>query len=88
MIVPMMLAGISVPDKLVLELAGMLRNAGLDQTAATLETAYDAERRIVALTITDRESILRALEDCPDGLGELRSVLLREHEWRVREGLV
>jgi hypothetical protein len=32
--------------------------------------------------------ILRALEDCPDELAELRGVLLREHEWRAREGLV
>jgi hypothetical protein len=29
-----------------------------------------------------------ALDDPPDGLEELRGVLLREHEWRVREGLV
>jgi hypothetical protein len=42
----------------------------------------------VALTIEDRERILLALEDCPDGLAELRGVLLREQEWRVREGLV
>jgi hypothetical protein len=84
----MMLAGISAPDKLVLELTVSLRKAGLQNTAETLENAYDAERRIVALTITDRESILRALEECPDGLGELRATMLREHEWHVREGLV
>jgi hypothetical protein len=28
------------------------------------------------------------LDDCPDGLAELRGVLLREHAWRQREGLV
>jgi hypothetical protein len=55
---------------------------------ATLEDAYDGERRVVALTIAEREPILRVLEDCPDGLAELRGVLLKEHEWRVREGLV
>jgi hypothetical protein len=44
--------------------------------------------RFVALTIADREAILRVLEDCPDGLAELRGVLLGEHEWRRREGLV
>jgi hypothetical protein len=87
MIASMMLAGIRVPDALVLELARLLRDAELTATAETLEIAYDAERAIVALTIDDREPILRALEDCPDGLGELRAVLLREHEWRVREGL-
>jgi hypothetical protein len=27
------------------------------------------------------------LEDCPDELGELRGVLVREHAWRLGEGL-
>jgi len=37
----------------------------------------------------DRETILRALDHPPsDGLADLRGVLLREHEWRVRKGLV
>ena len=84
----MMLAGTPVPDPLVLELARLLRDAGLDVTAETLETAYDGEHKIVALTIEDREAIISVLDDPPDGLGELRGVLLREHEWRVREGLV
>jgi hypothetical protein len=35
----MMLAGISVPDAQVLELARLLRDAGLDVTAETLEAA-------------------------------------------------
>jgi hypothetical protein len=41
----------------------------------------------VGLTIPDRQAILRVLEDCPESLAELRGVLLREHEWRMREGL-
>ena len=45
--------------------------------------------KVYALTITDRESILHALAETPsEGLAELRAVLLKEHEWRVREGLV
>jgi hypothetical protein len=88
MIAPMMLAGIPVVDHLVLERAGSLRDAGFDETAATLEDAYDGERAVVALTIPDREAILRTLDDPPVDLAELRGVLLREHEWRVREGLV
>jgi hypothetical protein len=43
---------------------------------------------LVALEVDGRERILRALEECPDELADLRGVLLREHEWRVREGLV
>jgi hypothetical protein len=44
---------------------------------------------VVGLSIPEREQILRALDDPPtDALAELRGVLLQEHEWRVREGLV
>ena len=84
----MMLAGISVADKDVLELARLLRNAGFEDVAERLEGAWDAETKVVALTVGERESILRALDDPPAGLAELRCVLLREAELRVREGLV
>ena len=84
----MMLAGVHVPDNLVLELAGLLRDAEFRDTADLLEHAYDTECRLIALTIASREAILRVLDDPPDGLAELRGVLLQEHEWRVREGLV
>jgi hypothetical protein len=72
------LAGIPVDERLVLGVAGRLRDAGLDDTAETLEDAYDAERRVAALTIAEREAIMRVLEDCPDDLAELRGVLMRE----------
>ena len=84
----MLLAGLTVPDRLVLEIAQCLRAEGLQDTAETLEDAYDNERDIVSLTISDRDAILRALEYCPYGLAELRGVLLLEHEWRLAEGLV
>jgi hypothetical protein len=42
---------------------------------------------VLALSITGRESILRVLEDGPAEYAELRATLLKEHEWRVREGL-
>ena len=85
---PITLAGIPVDDRLVLELARRSRDAELIDTAETLEDAYYAERRVVALTVPDREAIVRVLHDPPDELAELRGVLLREHEWRLREGLV
>jgi hypothetical protein len=84
----MYLAGIPVPDRDVLELARLLREARFDDTAEWLEAAFDREARIVALTIPQREEILRALDDPPDGLAELRGVLLDEHEGRARQGLV
>ena len=84
----MWLAGIPVADKAVLHLAASLREAELTFTAERLERAYDREARIVALDNPDREAILRALEDCPEELAELRATLLQEHVWRQREGLV
>ena len=66
------LAGIPVADKAVLQLAASLREAELVDTAERLEHAYDREARIVALDVTDREVILRVLEECPEGLLELR----------------
>ena len=84
----MFLAGLEVPDRLVLELARCLRGEGLVGSAETLEDAYDSQREFVSLTISDREAILRALEDCPYGLAELRGVLTLEHAWRVDSGLV
>jgi hypothetical protein len=83
----MMLAGIPERDADVLELVRLLRGGGFDDTAEWLEAAYDREAKIVALTTAEREEIIRALDDPPDGMAELRGVLLEEHEWRVREGL-
>jgi len=68
------------PRRRRLHLAGLLRAAGFDDVASTLTHALLIEMKIQALSIADREAILRALEDCPDGLAELRGVLLREHE--------
>jgi len=83
-----MLAGTPVADKDVLELARLLRSAGFEDVGERLEGAWDAETKVLALTIKDRERILRALDDPPAGLAELRGVLLREHTWRVENGLV
>ena len=39
----------------------------------------------VGLTIEEREDVLRALEDCPAELAELRATLPQEHTWRKRD---
>ena len=57
-------------------------------SAERLEDAYDLETKVLALTVPEREAILRALDDPSDALAELCATLLSEHEWRVREGLV
>jgi hypothetical protein len=42
------------------------------------------EVKLLALSIDERAIILGQLEDPPDGLTELRAVLLNEHQWRQR----
>jgi hypothetical protein len=81
----MMLCGLPIRGELVLELARMVED---EELADKLETAYSRETKVLALTFSDRDSIIVALEDPPAGLEELGGVLLREREWRVREGLV
>jgi hypothetical protein len=71
----------------VSELARLLRKAGITGTAERLENAYDLETKVLALTISEREHLLRALDDPPGSLAELRGVLLVEHEGRTPGGL-
>ena len=83
------LAGVPIRDDDVRELARLLRDGGFVDVAHKLEHALLIETKVLALSIVDRESMLWALDEPPtDALAELRGVLLREHEWRVREGLV
>jgi hypothetical protein len=62
-----MLAGTPIAD--LLELARRLREAELIDTAEVLEDAYYAERRVVALTIADREAVLRVARGLPGRVG-------------------
>ena len=84
----MRLAGIELTDSLVLELAALLRGARFTDVAETLERAFVTHQLDVALTIPEREQILRVLDGPPDGpLARLRGVLLEEHVGRIRDGL-
>jgi len=79
------LAGLRIPDEDVRELITLVH----EPTRSLLEKALAFETGVVALTIEDRERILWALDDVrTDALAELRGVLLQEHEWRMRDGLV
>ena len=70
------LAGIPVRDDLILELARLVDD---DLLADKFESAYGREVKVLGLDIPERETNIRALEDPPAGLEELRGVLLREH---------
>lgn len=51
-----------------------------DFSAATaIEDGLEIEAQLIALTPSERTAILRVLDDPPDGLAELRGVLLRDH---------
>jgi hypothetical protein len=79
------LAGLRIPDADVRELIKLVD----EPTRSFLEKALALDSEVVALTIEDRERILSALDDVrTEALAELRGVLLQEHEWRAREGLV
>jgi hypothetical protein len=84
----MLLAGVWISEPGVLDLADRLRHGAFESTADALELEHGSGRAVVALTIPDREATLSVLDDPPDGLAELRGVLLPEHVWRRRVGLV
>ena len=81
----MYLAGLHVPDDDVRELIKLVD----EPTRSLLEKSLAFQTGVVALTIEDRERLLRVLDDVrTDALAELRGVLLAEHEWRSHDGLV
>lgn len=81
----MYLAGLRIPDEDVRELITLVD----EPTRSFLEKSLALDSEVVALTVEDRERILWALDNVrTDALADLRGVVLQEHEWRMREGLV
>ena len=80
----MMLAGVPVHPAAVEDLAYRLHDAGDMGLAERLTGKLERGVLVMSLEVGDRESILGVLTDCPDGLAELRAVLLRDHMWRQR----
>ena len=74
----MWLAGVSLTDDLVVELAQRLQRNGLQRTAEALLKAAVSGRSAAALDTQDRKNIVAVLEDPPAGFEELQAVLLRE----------
>ena len=83
----MMLAGVPVTADSTAELAGIVRAAGADLLADRLEKALADEVKLLALSIGRAGDHPPPARDPPDGLTELRAVLLNEHQWRQRTGL-
>jgi len=68
------------PDHALEDLAGLVRAAGADHLADRLNVAIGDGVALLALTIDERAIILAALEDPPEGLAELRAVLVNDHQ--------
>jgi hypothetical protein len=81
----MFLAGIPIRDEIVLEVATLV---GDPELAAKLERAVDRDVSVLALTLEERHAICDALgEHPPPGLGDLRTTLQQQLEWRRASGL-
>jgi hypothetical protein len=72
------------PIPQVEELAALVDDGELTRK---LITAIERETKVLALEQGERETLLRALEDCPDDLAEFRGTLLRDLAWMRQEGL-
>ena len=78
----MNIAGVTVRPASVQLLATMLDG----ELAAKLERAVTYDNSIVAVSHSDRDQIIAALSDeIPSGLGELRSVLLKQLAQRRKQ---
>jgi hypothetical protein len=80
------IAGLRIAAPAARLLVGILRDAGVHDTAARIEQAIELEVATEApLTVEDHETILVVLGDnCPSGLSRLRRELLEEQRWLRR----
>jgi hypothetical protein len=76
----MRIAGLRIDPPVARLLAGLVRDAGFEDTAARLEQAIELRVATEApLTWADHEAMLVALgDDCPTSLSRLRRELLDE----------
>ena len=81
----MFLAGIPIRDELVLEVAKLVGDLEL---GAKLERAVERDVSVLALTLEERHAICDSLgAHAPPGLGDLRTPLQQQLEWRRASGL-
>jgi hypothetical protein len=74
-----------VPEDTAWIVARLRVDAHADAVAAAdiIKAGIDGGLHAVALTSAHRDAILRHLEDCPEGLTELRGTLLRDNHDRL-----
>ena len=79
----MLVGGVPIDERLLRELARVVDR----KLAQRLDTALLYRAKVLGLTVAEREAILKALENPPTGLEELRATLLRDPRWRLSERL-
>jgi hypothetical protein len=79
----MLVGGVPIDERLLRELARVVDR----KLAQRLDTALLYRAKVLGLTVAERESILKALENPPPGLEELRAILLQDPRWRLSERL-
>jgi hypothetical protein len=68
--------GTHIADELAVDLVGLLRGAGFDSTAGKIADALTWGSAGPTLTPVDAEYLLQVLHSPPDGLVELRALLV------------
>ena len=81
----MLIAGVTVEDRVVLKIAKALPHSML---ASKLVTAYTLRSSILNLTTEERRQVLIALERGPAELRELHSELAKHPAWRTPTNVV
>jgi hypothetical protein len=79
----MLVGGVPIDERLLRELARVVDR----KLAQRLDTALLYRAQVLGLTVAEREAILKALENPPPGLEELRDILLQDPRWRLSERL-
>jgi hypothetical protein len=80
---PMVLGGVAVEDRLVRGLASLV-----DKPLGTkLETALLFRAKVVGLTKDERAAVLKALENAPGDLRDVRDLLLTDENWQLSKRL-
>jgi hypothetical protein len=79
----MLVGGVPIDEQLLRELTRVLDR----KLAQRLDTALLYRAKVLGLTIAEREAILKALENAPPGLEDLRAFLLQDSRWRSSERL-
>lgn len=82
------LSGVPVsPEDAAWLVARLYGDAHADAVAAAhiIENAGDRDIYAVALTPAHRDAILRFLDDCPEGLAELRGTFLHDNRDRMMQ---